>query len=40
VDTAMTMKIQKSIESLRISRGWSLNPSQKLTMAFANELSF
>jgi atypical dual specificity phosphatase len=40
VDTAMTMEIQKSIESLRISRGGSLSPSQKLTKAFANELSF
>ncbi|RLN21995.1 dual specificity protein phosphatase PHS1-like [Panicum miliaceum] len=40
VDSAMTMEIQKSIESLRISRGGSLSPSQKLTKAFANELSF
>nr|CAB3477039.1 unnamed protein product [Digitaria exilis] len=40
VDSAMTMEIQKSIESLRISRGGSLSPSQKLTKAFANELGF
>ncbi|KAL6627780.1 hypothetical protein ACP70R_031506 [Stipagrostis hirtigluma subsp. patula] len=40
VDSAMTVEIQKSIESLRISRGGSLSPSQKLTKAFANELSF
>jgi len=40
VDSAMTMEIQKSIESLRISRGGSLSPSQKLTKAFADELSF
>ncbi|CAM0913071.1 unnamed protein product [Alopecurus aequalis] len=40
VDSAMTMEIQKSIESLRISRGGSLSPSQKLAKAFADELSF
>ena len=40
VDSAMTMEIQKSIESLRISRGGSLSPSQKLTKAFAVELTF
>ncbi|WVZ71405.1 hypothetical protein U9M48_019996 [Paspalum notatum var. saurae] len=40
VDSAMTMEIQKSIESLRISRGGSLSPSQKLTKAIANELTF
>jgi len=40
VDSAMTMEIQKSIESLRISRGGSLSPSQKLTKVFTNELSF
>ncbi|GJN05434.1 hypothetical protein PR202_ga23059 [Eleusine coracana subsp. coracana] len=39
VDSAMTMEIQKTIESLRISRGGSLSPSQKLTKAFADELS-
>ncbi|VAH19408.1 unnamed protein product [Triticum turgidum subsp. durum] len=40
VDSAMTMEIQKSIESLRISRGGSLSPSQKLAKAFADELTF
>uniref|UniRef100_A0A0E0MVD3 Uncharacterized protein n=1 Tax=Oryza rufipogon TaxID=4529 RepID=A0A0E0MVD3_ORYRU len=40
VDSAMTLEIQKSIQSLRISRGGSLSPSQKLTKAFADELSF
>ncbi|ONM31723.1 Dual specificity protein phosphatase PHS1 [Zea mays] len=40
VDSAMTMEIQKSIESLQISRGGSLSPSQKLTKVFSNELSF
>lgn len=40
VDSAMTMEIQKSLQSLRISRGGSLSPSQKLTKAFADELSF
>lgn len=40
VDSAMTMEIQKSIQSLRISRGGSLSPSQKLAKAFADELSF
>ncbi|CAD6238668.1 unnamed protein product [Miscanthus lutarioriparius] len=40
VDSAMTMEIQKSIESLRISRGGSLSPSQKLTKVFINELTF
>ncbi|TVU21189.1 hypothetical protein EJB05_30813 [Eragrostis curvula] len=39
VDSAMTMEIQKTIESLRISRGGSLSPSQKLTKACADELS-
>ncbi|CAO2192767.1 unnamed protein product [Urochloa humidicola] len=39
VDSAMTMEIQKTLESLRISRGGSLSPSQKLTKAFANELT-
>ncbi|GJN32034.1 hypothetical protein PR202_gb20505 [Eleusine coracana subsp. coracana] len=39
VDSAMTMEIQKTIESLRISRGGSLSPSQKLTKAFADEPS-
>ncbi|XP_006644118.1 dual specificity protein phosphatase PHS1-like [Oryza brachyantha] len=40
VDSAMTLEIQKTIQSLRISRGGSLSPSQKLTKAFADELSF
>ncbi|XP_052164342.1 dual specificity protein phosphatase PHS1-like isoform X2 [Oryza glaberrima] len=40
VDSAMTLEIQKSIQSLGISRGGSLSPSQKLTKAFADELSF
>ncbi|CAD6231611.1 unnamed protein product [Miscanthus lutarioriparius] len=33
-DSAMTMEIQKLIESLWISRGGSLSPSQKLTKVF------
>uniref|UniRef100_A0A0E0JHP4 Uncharacterized protein n=1 Tax=Oryza punctata TaxID=4537 RepID=A0A0E0JHP4_ORYPU len=33
-------EMKKSIQSLRISRGGSLSPSQKLTKAFADELSF
>uniref|UniRef100_A0A0A8XR83 Uncharacterized protein n=1 Tax=Arundo donax TaxID=35708 RepID=A0A0A8XR83_ARUDO len=40
VDSAMAMEIQKSIESLRISRGGSLSPSQKVTKAFADGLIF
>lgn len=34
VDSAMTMKIQKAVESLKISRGSSVSPSQKQSQPF------
>ncbi|KAG8052093.1 hypothetical protein GUJ93_ZPchr0001g32808 [Zizania palustris] len=40
VDSAMILEIQKSIQSLRVSRGGSLSPSQKLNKALADEHSF